>query len=128
MPPPPDARRILVVEDETLLRNLTTRFLQQSGYSTLNAADGEEALELLEREGGLIDLVVTDLKMPRLGGIGLYRATRRRGMLVPMLFTSAGGSAEGDDPWPADVSGRFLPKPWELEDLLSAVRQVLGEV
>src|SRR5207237_4170584 len=65
----PDAPRILVVDDERVIREILTDFLEMEGYHVSTAGDGQEAIAKLASEP--VDLVVTDLKMPNLGGIEL---------------------------------------------------------
>lgn len=62
---------ILVADDEALIRNLVTLLLQQNGHLVLSAANGHEGLELSRRYPGTIDLVITDVEMPRLNGTDL---------------------------------------------------------
>jgi two-component system cell cycle sensor histidine kinase/response regulator CckA len=118
---------LLVVEDEEQLRLLMTRALTQDGYLTLSASDGIEGLAILERESDRIDLVITDLVMPRLGGLGLYQAARRQNIAVPMLFTSAGAHQDAQTELPPDARLSFLRKPWTLEELGRAIRWALED-
>jgi len=114
---------ILLVEDEAALRNAATRVLRKSGYVVLVAADGREALDLLEGEQ-TVDLIITDVVMPRLGGNELIRALRERGRAVRVLFTS-GYPGRGDVPEAMEPGYPFLTKPWTIPDLLGAVRDAL---
>jgi CheY-like chemotaxis protein len=117
---------VLVAEDEASIREVAKTALQGCGYTVLLAADGEEALSLLEHHGSAIDLVVTDLIMPRLGGAELRRAARRLAPEVRFLVTT--GYAELD----ASVGGvegaeeaPVLQKPWTVQELRARVREVL---
>ena len=116
---------ILVVEDESDLRRVATRILQQAGYQVLTAADGQEALEVLRQQPGPIHLVLSDLVMPRLGGRGLYDAARREGITTPFLFAS--GYSPGDDrgSLPPELGVPLLHKPWTHVDVLTRVREIL---
>ena len=118
---------ILLVEDEPALRRAATRVLAKSGYRVLTSADGREALDLLEKEPR-VDLVITDVVMPRLGGNELIRELRDRGRRVRVLFTS-GYPGRGDVPEAMEPGYPFLTKPWTIPDLLGAVRGALdGQV
>jgi PAS domain S-box-containing protein len=110
--------RILFVEDETSLRVATARILAGYGYDVLVASDGVEALDIFDREPD-IDLVVTDIAMPRLRGDQLARLVteRRKGMQVIMMT----GYDSGDAP----LIGRLLAKPVTEEELLRTIREVL---
>ena len=116
---------ILVVEDEESIRRSTQRILERYGYRVLDAPDGQQAAEFLREHGDDIDLVVTDLVMPRLGGKQLYEESRNSGAIARFLFTS--GYAPGDvlergDP---DQQPLFLKKPWSMSDLVLRVREAL---
>jgi PAS domain S-box-containing protein len=114
---------ILLVEDEPALRRAATRVLTRAGYTVLVAADGREALDLLERDGRA-DLVITDVVMPRLGGNELIRELRQRGRHMRVLFTS-GYPGRGESPEALEPGFPFLTKPWTIPELLGAVRAVL---
>ncbi len=115
---------ILVVEDEEAIRRSAKRALEQLGYTVIVAANGAEALEVLRGEQ-TIDLVISDSIMPRMGGVEFYERLRGEGLTVPFLLASgytpqeatAGGTRRPDVP--------FLPKPWSLTDLATAVRTTL---
>jgi two-component system cell cycle sensor histidine kinase/response regulator CckA len=114
---------LLLVEDEPALRNAATRVLRKSGYLVIVAADGLEALDMLERDAA-VDLIITDVVMPRLGGNELIRELRDRGRRVRVLFTS-GYPGRGDVPEEMEPGFPFLTKPWTIPDLLGAVRGAL---
>ena len=79
--------RILVAEDDAELRQLFCRVLTRNGFTALGAADGAEALELLAHE--YIDLIVSDIMMPRVDGYALVRQLRAEGNPVPVLMITA---------------------------------------
>jgi PAS domain S-box-containing protein len=110
---------ILLVEDEAALRVATSRILTGQGYDVVVAADGIEALEVQERLGSTIDLVVTDVAMPRMGGVEFAGHLKDRSPATPIIFVS--GFDSGDSP----LDGRLLAKPVTEHDLLSAIREVL---
>jgi CheY-like chemotaxis protein len=99
--------------------------LEQFGYRVLPAADGLEALGLLESSGQQVALVIADVVMPRLTGRKLFEAVGRMPHRPRFLFTS--GYAEGEMPWEERLAPGvpFLPKPWAVTDLLSRVRETL---
>lgn len=116
---------ILLAEDEESIRRLVARGLRRYGYTVLTAADGAEALEVLQKHGRDIDLLVTDVVMPRLDGQGLADELRRRAPHVRILFSSG----YTDDAilrygvLHAEVS--FLQKPYTVEGLVHKIRQTL---
>ncbi|OYV65458.1 MAG: hypothetical protein B7Z72_12255, partial [Gemmatimonadetes bacterium 21-71-4] len=116
---------ILVVEDEVGLRRAAQRVLERHGYTVMVAEDGVEALEILTRHDGPVALVLSDVVMPRMGGVQLYHALRERGRPVPVLLSS--GYTARDMEATAELQDRvpFLAKPWTVAELLSRVREVL---
>lgn len=121
---PPVSLRILVVDDEPAIRKGVGRYLRQRGCAVEIAADGAKALDLVARVP--FDAIVTDLQMPVMDGETLWR---RAIMLHPhlrrrFLFCSA-------LPLPVSIAAepriRFLPKPFELSDLWTALTDLLGD-
>ena len=118
--------RVLIVEDEEAIRQVTRRTLERLGYEVLTAADGREGLERLLAEPVEPDLVISDVVMPRMGGHELLRAVRSAGRDVPFLFMS-GYTEEEVREDTDDLGGVFvLAKPWTREDLHAAVVGVLA--
>jgi CheY-like chemotaxis protein len=120
----PGTETLLLVEDDASVRRTTARALARAGYRVLEAGDGLEALEVLEREPG-VDLVVTDVVMPRASGAELYERARERGWTPLFLFTSGYTGADRGGAV-LDPSLPFLRKPWTTADLAREVRRVLG--
>ena len=121
--PGKDKATILVVEDDAAVRGLATRVLRTFGYRVLEADDGARAQEILEALEGNVDLLVTDMVMPRIGGPELAERLQRQRPGTPVLYIS--GYADGTlPPLPAPTS--FLPKPFNVEDLLRLVQSMLG--
>jgi len=80
--------RVLVVEDEAILRDALVTILEQWNYRVAEAADGGAALAQLESAAAPIDLIITDVVMPVMGGVGLVQALRARGVAVPVILLS----------------------------------------
>jgi two-component system cell cycle sensor histidine kinase/response regulator CckA len=117
---------ILVVEDDLSIGRATRRALENHGYTVLLAADGEEALETVRRCGrSAIDLIITDLVMPKLGGRQLYEALRSAGSNIRVMFASGYSRRDIEECASLDTEVPFLHKPWTLTELLSRVRQAL---
>ena len=116
---------VLIVEDEEAVRTMTARLLQSEGYEVLEAADGREALEIVERYSGQVDLVITDVAMPVMNGRELAdRLTRRRPSL-PVLFMSGYTDDEMVRRGLIEPNHPFLSKPFTPEVLAGKVRQLL---
>jgi CheY-like chemotaxis protein len=77
--------RVLVVDDDTLVREVIVCQLEDHGYETIQASDGLAALAWLEK-GGNVDLMVTDFAMPGMNGLALIKEVRRRGSTLPALL------------------------------------------
>jgi two-component system cell cycle sensor histidine kinase/response regulator CckA len=117
--------RVLVVDDEESIRAVMGRMLQAEGYDVLRAREGREALRELEELGGLVDLVITDLVMPGMGGRVLAQELERRYPELPVVFMS-GHPREVE--FPRDTPGEeraFLMKPVSHQALLDAVARAL---
>jgi CheY-like chemotaxis protein len=116
---------ILLVEDDAPLRRSAQRVLRAFGYTVLAAADGLEALMRYRTHPGRIDLVISDLVMPRMGGPELYHALRTTVGPVKFLFVSGYGGRYAKARGVLDREIPFVQKPWELNDLLITVRRAL---
>jgi DNA-binding response OmpR family regulator len=113
---------ILVADDEVMIRNLVTLLLQAKGYIVLSASDGQEALELSRKYPGKIDLVITDVSMPRLNGMNLcmHLLEERPGIRVIVM-----SGADMREIVSQNINLPFLPKPFDGEALLARVREIL---
>ena len=119
------SERILVVDDEDGIRRSAVRVLSRFGYEVDEAADGCAAMALIREAKAPFNLVLTDVVMPRMGGMALYRELRQEGSDIPVLLMS-GHTAEDLDELDDPVAvTRFLHKPWSVTDLLRRVREVL---
>ena len=117
---------ILLVEDEPGVRDLALRVLERLGYHVLSANDGIEALALWQDDPARVDIVVTDVVMPRLGGSELVTRLRGERSDVPVLFMSgyARNAAIGDGH--ADRRTRFLQKPFTVLALQHAIADLVA--
>jgi CheY-like chemotaxis protein len=119
-PPSADGRSVLVVEDEPTVRTMAARTLEDAGYRVYQATHGREALDLIEKTNGQVDLVVTDLGMPEMDGHELARRLRATRPRMPVLYMSGYGDA--------GVVTPFLQKPFSPDDLVDRVAAVLARV
>lgn len=112
-------KTILVIEDESVLRNLTKRILEKAGYRVICAEDGERGLESIESNRP--EVVLLDLNMPGMGGLEVLRALKERGIEQKVVVVS--GSIDGRAQEEAESLGAadYVRKPFFLEDLLGAV-------
>jgi CheY-like chemotaxis protein len=116
--------RILIVEDEMIVRLIGSDTLTDAGYEVVEAATADEALQLLEQHGD-VEVLFTDIRMPgSMDGLELARLVRERWPAMKILITSGDTfpprSAIADD-------GRFLAKPYSTEVLRREVGKLLGQ-
>lgn len=111
---------ILLVEDEPAVRQLFAQALIRAGYQVYEARNGQEALKVYEQHGETIDLLLTDMRMPFMGGAELAEQLRARHGTLKMICVS--GYPSGTD---NDMTSDFLAKPFSRDDLLAKVREVL---
>lgn len=127
--PAPRRRRILVVDDSPLTRELVANLLEAVGYDTLRAADGPSALEQLGQEGTPVELVVTDLEMPEMDGVELTRRLKsdpaRRGLPV-VILTTRGGEADRARGLAAGADGYITKGDLVRQDLVDVVGRLLA--
>ena len=119
---------ILLVEDEEGLRALNARGLTSRGYTVLEAGNGVEAIELFEAQGGLVDLVVSDVVMPEMDGPTLLKELRKRNPALKIIFVSGYAEEAFEKSLPAGEQFSFLPKPFTLKQLVAAVKEIDGGV
>ena len=119
-------RGILVIDDEPHMRTLTTDILTRLGYDTIAVGDGDEAIKALEAHPERIDGVTLDLFLPRIAGPEVYEALKARKPSLKVLLTSGAKR----DPRIGDLLAKgcdgFLQKPFSMEDLIAAVRQLMA--
>lgn len=117
--------RILVVDDEDSVRAVVTRTLQAEGYEVLGARDGKEAMAELEEVGGAVNLVITDIVMPEMGGRQLVRELSRRYPGIPLIWMSGHARETQFQPDQVGRDQPFLYKPVSPDLLLETVAEVL---
>jgi len=114
---------ILVVEDDKNTRKLITTILKNYGYSTTEATNGLEALEILEHNH--IDLMVLDVMMPKMDGYELAQTLRDAGSQMPMLMLSAKNNVKDIKQGFLVGIDDYLTKPFDFEELLLRIKALL---
>ncbi len=117
---------ILLVEDEDGLRSLNARGLRSRGYTVIEAANGVEAMEALEREEGEIDLVVSDVVMPEMDGPTLLTEMRKKNPDLRIIFVSGYAEDAFEKSLPQNEQFAFLAKPFTLSQLVAAVKETVA--
>jgi CheY-like chemotaxis protein len=118
-------RRVLLVDDEWPVRAFVATILQREGFEVIEAGDGLEAFGLLQQMSGAVDVLVTDVRMPRMTGIELVEKTKAELFAMPVVYISG-------DPLKDrlhDPSSRviFLQKPFRAQAMLDAIKAVIAD-
>jgi two-component system cell cycle sensor histidine kinase/response regulator CckA len=108
------------------LRALNARGLSSRGYTVLEAGNGVEALDVIEKKGGDIDLVVSDVVMPEMDGPTLLKEMRKTNPNLKMIFVSGYAEEAFQKNLPPGGQFAFLPKPFTLKQLVSTVKETLA--
>jgi two-component system cell cycle sensor histidine kinase/response regulator CckA len=125
--PPTPLATILVVEDEAGIRALVRKILRRQGYEVLEAANGQDALALCRDHGKRVELLITDVLMPQMGGRELVERLQTQGHDMKVLYVSGytdDATVYSDDLPPGTA---FLQKPFTLGSLLDKVKEVLAK-
>lgn len=119
---PFEGRVVLVAEDEPIIRFYIDAALKGMGFKVLIACDGIEALEVANRHGGAIDLLLTDVKMPRMDGLELMRILQQKRPEMKVLIMSGYASSRL-----RELASRtnFLEKPFLPNALRAKIKQIL---
>lgn len=120
------AKVIMTADDSASIRQMVTFTLKQSGYEVVEAVDGQDALVKLSSQK--VDMLITDLNMPNLDGIGLIKGVRggtlNKFIPIVMLTTESQDSKKGEGK-AAGATG-WIVKPFKPEQLVAVVKKVLG--
>jgi two-component system cell cycle sensor histidine kinase/response regulator CckA len=114
-----------LVEDDAPVRKVTRTILRNAGYAVIEAGNGVEALEIAERQYREVDLVITDVVMPKMGGRDFSHELRDRLIDVPLIFISGYARATLTDVDLDAANTAFLEKPFAAQVLLDTVRRML---
>jgi two-component system, cell cycle sensor histidine kinase and response regulator CckA len=127
LPAPGGNETVLLAEDEDGVRTLTRQVLQSRGYTVLEAKNGEEALRVTERTKGAVDLLLTDVVMPRMGGRALAEAVVSRYPNANVIYISGYTDDAVIRNGVMHAENEFLQKPFSTDALLHKVREVLDK-
>jgi two-component system cell cycle sensor histidine kinase/response regulator CckA len=119
--------RVLVVDDEPGVRKLLARILRARGYDVFETEDGPSALALMASAGRPMDLVVTDVLMPKMSGLQLAREVQSRWPSVKILLVSGYPHKDAGEPNQIDSTLPMLGKPFSPTSIENAVRELLAE-
>jgi DNA-binding NtrC family response regulator len=116
--------QILIVDDNPHMSSLLSDILDFFDYKAVGASDGEAALKALTEKS--FDMVITDLRMPKMGGMDLLRTLKARFPQLPVVvITGFGTDSSRSDAFAAHADG-FLPKPFKVEEIKELLKTHLG--
>ena len=116
---------VLIAEDEPSVSNFMARILKKQGYNVLQAPNGEEALQISNNHDGPIDLLLTDIVMPKMGGLQLAELFRVSRPASKVLYTSGYTDENMISKNVKDFSTSFIQKPFTVSSLVCKVREIL---
>ena len=115
--------KILVVDDEPDIRDLLCDIINFLGYQSLTAANGVEALETLTEHK--LDLIISDIRMPRMNGIDLLKAEKAQNLKVPFILLSGYKIDDVDKALAEEMANGFLRKPFEIDQIKALISDLL---
>lgn len=113
-------RTVMIVEDDPAIRRLYSFLLTNSGYTVLEAEDGQVALEQYSAQP--CDLIITDMNMPRMGGMDLVRELREKDSKVYVIMVTAYGTPDTEKMAFRMGANEYIAKPFDFEELEGRVR------
>jgi len=118
--------KILIIEDEDAVRHFAVQALEMKGYQVLGASNGDQAKEILEREGDSIDLIISDVMMPGSHGPKIIQEVTKQFKHLKVIFISGYGEDVFLETYGTENRKfHFLPKPFNLKQLAEKVKEVL---
>jgi two-component system response regulator AtoC len=118
------APRVLIVDDETLLLRTLSNALRDAGYRVLPAGSASDGEALLEGAGGVVDLMVLDVKLPDRSGLDLLQTQRERGYSGHVIVMTAFDNPDSERVCRALFVDHYLRKPFDLAKMLELVREL----
>jgi DNA-binding NtrC family response regulator len=116
-------KRILIAEDDQDIRNILTMILEGEGYEIIQAENGDEALKTIRTQH--IDLLLLDIKMPKLSGIDVLYYMHKEGYKIPVIILTAYSQAKEDPEVKQENVLAFLVKPISFNELKSKIKDIL---
>ena len=115
-------KTILFIEDDNLIRKIIEEFLNESGYLVLKAKDGLEGIEMINKE--VFDLIITDVVLPHVSGIGVIKMAKTRHPEVPIICITGYGYFP-EKLAEEEHADKILHKPFEFKELAEAIKALL---
>jgi CheY-like chemotaxis protein len=119
--------RVLIVDDEEMVRQVAAAMLKELGVGTMEATGGEEALRILRAQGQGIDLVLLDHNMPLMDGVAAFREMKKVRPDIKILLASGYSEKEVSERFSGLGPNGFIQKPYNLQGLSAALRRSLQD-
>ena len=118
-------KRVLTVDDSPSIRQMVSFTLTEAGYEVIEASDGDEALDKLESQQ--VDMVITDLNMPKMDGIELIKRIRKnpKHKFIPIIMLTTESQAEKKQQGKAAGATGWIVKPFKPDQLVAVTKKVL---
>jgi CheY-like chemotaxis protein len=124
---PRGTETVLLAEDDEIVRRLIVRVLKRSGYTVLVAEDGQQALDILEEKADEVAIAVLDVVMPKVSGRVVYERILEIAPSMPVLFCSGYSTDSLHTEFIAEQGLQVMPKPYNPDDLLIKMREMLDK-
>ncbi len=121
----PNGSQVLVVDDDASMQRMLRQRLEREGYAVQTAPNGEEGLDLIRKE--VFNLIITDVRMPKLGGDELARAVAQFNPNIPIIVMTAFGEVNEAVQLMQDGIYHYFTKPFDVEDLIVKVKKALDK-
>ena len=120
-------KRILVVDDEAAIRDVSRRMLESSGFDVITAGNGQEAVEIFRTQGEEIAAVLLDATMPKMDGLEAFEELRRVRSDIRVVLSSGYSEQEATERFTGKGLTGFIQKPYRFDDLIEKMHEVLGD-
>ncbi len=120
--------KILIIDDEEMIRSLAERILQRDSHTVLTAENGANAIELFKQQAESIDIIIVDLHLDDMDGIDIITEIRKISVNIPGIISSGNNFGKDDLPDELRQNIYFLPKPYKASMLTELVSSILTHV
>ena len=117
---------ILIIDDETAIRDAVTDILEMVDVTTISATNGKDGIGLFQENHSEIQAILLDMRMPIMSGAETYRALRQLDPQIPIILSSGYDDAENTAAFHGDANVKFLHKPYSIDTLIEMVQATLN--
>ncbi|MEX1020354.1 MAG: response regulator [Litorilinea sp.] len=117
---------ILIIDDETAIRDAVTDILEMIGVTVISATNGKDGIALFQESHTEIQAILLDMRMPVMSGAETYRELRQLDAQIPIILSSGYDDAENTAAFHGDANVKFLHKPYSMDTLIETVQTILN--